>query len=232
MCIFCNPSSGNIIIVNPSEHLPSTESTFEDPPGDIFDRVLPRENFCVINIPHPKPNFWCNGLDLKHKMIPNPKIQVYSEIPSVEKKYTQHLGDCFDTRGNPYYKKLELQDIIYNPFSQVVGEVAKWKSRTRVLIYAKYTTLPLRITPENIEHPEYWNFTDFVIFTKAWRNFNEIYTQVSSFIREFSHPFHLETCITEYQVTQTRDVCSRNMREKHHRGIPSSGSSQQSNSEW
>ena len=62
--------SGNMVLINASEYISSTDSTFEDPPGDMFDWILPRNEFCLVNIPLPKPNFWCNRLDLPYHQIP------------------------------------------------------------------------------------------------------------------------------------------------------------------
>ena len=59
------------------------------------------------------------------------------EVATVQEPPTPHLGNCLDLRGNPYYKKLKIGDIVYNPYQKLVAKVIKWKSRLcEVQVYA------------------------------------------------------------------------------------------------
>jgi hypothetical protein len=101
--------------------------------------LLPREKFIITNIPHPKPLFWCKGLVLPPSEFSEPVLTVCTGVPTVQAPSAPHLGNCLDLRGNPYYKKLEVGDIIYNPYQKLVAKVIKWKSRLcQVKVYASF----------------------------------------------------------------------------------------------
>ena len=39
------------------------------------------------------------------------------------------MGNVLDTKGNPYYKKLEIDDIIYDPYIWDIDIILSWKGK-------------------------------------------------------------------------------------------------------
>ena len=57
--------------------------------------------------------------------MPNPVLEVCVSVPTVQERCNPHIGNCLDLTRNPYYKKLEVGDIVYNPYQKLVGKVVK-----------------------------------------------------------------------------------------------------------
>ena len=99
-------------------------------------RLLPRGHFkswiptdqglFKSKIPHPKPKLWYNTLYLPQEQFSPADELTYKEIPylhlhpPIDPKHPPgvlYLSEVLDTKGNPYYKKLEIGDIVYNPYT-------------------------------------------------------------------------------------------------------------------
>ena len=157
-------------------------------------------------------------------------------VPTVQAPSAPHLGNCLDLKGNLYYKKLEVGDIIYNPYQKLVAKVIKWKTRLcEVKVYASYiqpSDIPaLESDPLSDVHTSEWSFQDFIIHTKATRDSECIYAQVSPFSRELSHPFELNSYITDPDCTSCRKRKAKD-RLTYPRGIPANGGALQSSQAW
>ena len=49
------------------------------------------------------------------------------------------MGETLDAQGNPYYKKLETDNIVYNPYTWGVARALSWNdSVIKVNIYVAY----------------------------------------------------------------------------------------------
>jgi hypothetical protein len=136
-------------IENPSEHLPPTGNVA---PGNFHPYpLLNPEHLTIvtsfkIDIPHPEPRFWCNKLYLPagdnkppsestFRIVPLPHVPAPIELD--RKLGAPHLADVLDSQGNPYYKNLKIDDIVYNPYTLDVGRVLSWNdSVVRVNVYA------------------------------------------------------------------------------------------------
>ena len=52
-------------------------------------------------------------------------IHVYILTPSGQEPYVPHLGNYLDLRGDQYHKKLEVSNIVYNPYQKLFANVIK-----------------------------------------------------------------------------------------------------------
>ena len=52
-------------------------------------------------------------------MVPH----IHSPIDPARLAGAPHLGDVLGTKGNPYYKKLEIDNIVYNPYTWGITRV-------------------------------------------------------------------------------------------------------------
>jgi hypothetical protein len=200
-------------IENPSEHLPPTGNVT---PGNFHPypllnpEHLPIVTSFQVDIPHPEPRFWCNKLDFSVSGLKPPsdstfRIIPYPHIPAPieqdRKLGAPHLADVLDSQGNPYYKKLKVDDIVYNPYTLDVGRVLSWHdSVVKVNVYAAYRF----VTPEENRNPVSateqprlvtWEIQDFIIYSKICRDSRHIFCQVSPLSRKSSHPFELASYI-------------------------------------
>ena len=122
------------------------------------------------------------------------------------------LGDVLDSEVNPYYKKLEIGDIVYNPYTWDVARVLSWKnSKVKVNVYAAYRFIDheRRIHPfsaSNQPRMEEWPIRDFIIYSKIVRYSRHIFLQVSPCTRKYSHPFSLETYIQKKKRLRQGEV--------------------------
>ena len=101
-----------------------------------------------------------------------------------------HLGDVLDSEGNPYYKKLKIDDIVYKPYTWDIARVLFWKnSKVKVNVYAGY----MSVDPERRIHPisaseqprlVEWLIRDFIIYSKITRDSRHIFRQVSPYTRK------------------------------------------------
>ena len=111
------------------------------------------------------------------------------------------MADVLDSQGNPYYKKLEIDDIVYSPHTLTLGRVLSWNdSVVRVNVHAAYRF----VNPENNYNPvstteqprlEIWEIRDFIIYSKVCRNSRLILCQVSPLSHKSSRPFEIESYI-------------------------------------
>ena len=109
------------------------------------------------------------------------------------------MGDVLDSNGNPYYKKLEIDSILYNPYTFDVARVLSWgNSVVKVNIYTafRYVDPELSCNPLSAtEQPrlDIWEIRDFVIYSKVYRDHRVIYCQVSPLACENSYTFQLKS---------------------------------------
>ena len=109
------------------------------------------------------------------------------------------MGDVLDAQGSPYNKKLEIDDIFYNPYTYDVARVLSWNNiMVRVNIYTACSHIGPELNCNLLsatEQPrlDIWEMTDFVIYSKVYRDNQLIYYQVSPFSRKNYHPFQLES---------------------------------------
>ena len=56
------------------------------------------------------------------------------------------MGDVLDARDNPYYKKLEIDNILYKPYTFDVARVLSWgNSVVKVNIYIAFRHVGLEL---------------------------------------------------------------------------------------
>jgi hypothetical protein len=149
-------------IENPSEHLPPTGNIA---PGNVHPypllnpEHLPIVTSFKVDILHSEPKFWCNKLNLPAGPTKPPSESTFRIVPlphvpapiDLDRQLgAPHLADVLDSQGNPYYKKLEIDDIIYNPYTLGLGRILSWKdSRVRVNVHAAYRF----VNPERNSNP-------------------------------------------------------------------------------
>ena len=117
------------MIENSSEYIPPTQDMVRGnftPYPLINPEHLPIDNCFEVQMPHPESRFWCNRLDLPLEKLRSPLKSTYRIVPHPHlpapieqdcKLRTPHLGDVLDAHGNPYCKKLEIDNIVYNPYT-------------------------------------------------------------------------------------------------------------------
>ena len=244
-------------IQNPSEHLPPSGNV---KPGNYHPYpLLNPEHLPIVSrfrviIPHPEPKFWCNKLNFSpvtpnlpskstFEIVPLPHVPAPIELD--RQLGAPHLADVLDSQGNPYYKKLEIDDIIYNPYTLDLGRVLSWKDdKVRVSVHAAYRF----VEPERNRNPlsateqprlDIWEIRDFIIYTKVCRDNRLIFCQVSPLSRKLSHPFEIESYIKKRRpgVEDQRwmDIEARYKREKvleRVRGNPFQSGAQQFWWDW
>ena len=143
------------------------------------------------------------------------------------------MGDVLDSEVSPYYKKLEIGDIFYNPYTWDVARVLSWKnSKIKFNVYAAYRFVnhERRIhhfsTSEQPRLEEY-PIRDFIIYSKIIRDSRHIFLQVSPCTRKYSHPFSLDTyiqkkkpCFDKERWTDKEDMLNREKISKRKKGAP------------
>ena len=107
-------------------------------------------------------------------------VHLPSPIESRRPFGAPHLGDVLDSEVSPYYKKLEIGDIFYNPYTWDVARVLSWKnSKVKVNVYAAYRS----VDHEHYIHPfsaseqprlKEWPIRDFIIYSKIIRDSRHI----------------------------------------------------------
>ena len=139
-----------------------------------------------------------------------------------------------DLCGNLFYKKLEIGDTVYNPFSWDVGNVLSWCGReVKAYIISAFMFLYVlhnRSSDSSSANPiePIWKIRDFIIYSQVTRNNSNIFTQVSPYSRDFSYPFELEL----YTPSKRPESKRGKMKYKKSRGYPSCAGAQQHNSDW
>ena len=134
-----------------------------------------------------------------------------------------YLGDILDAEGNPYCKKLAVDDIVYNPYNLDIGIILSWKDHeVKVNVYAAYRYVNPKQNCNSrsaTEQPrlDVWKIRDFVIYSKVCRDSRHIFCQVSPFSRKYSHPFDLETYIKKHRpvIEEDRWIDKKYRRERN-----------------
>ena len=108
------------------------------------------------------------------------------------------MSGILSLEGNPYYKELDVDSILHNPYTWDVVRFLSWKDNAvKVNIYAAYRFVNPAKNVHYISVSEQlmlaeWRIKDFVIYSKVIRDSRHIFLQVSPYTRKYLYPFGLE----------------------------------------
>ena len=89
--------------------------------------------------------------------------------------------DTHQEDGTPFYKRLQVDDVVYDPVHRTYGKVIRWSGTSTVVLKTDGNLC----TPKE----ELWFFGDFVIQLDEFRGRRRLYAQVSPWTRSEFVPF-------------------------------------------
>ena len=114
--------------------------------------------------------------------------------------------DTHDDNGSVFFKKLQVNDRVYNPYTRTFGRVVAWnRGQAKIRAVNKGTSAT---RPNYVRRIQIWSFGEFVIRLKCSRDNRRLYAQISPYTREDSallkeatrSPAHLRTLSTDPNV--------------------------------
>jgi hypothetical protein len=114
--------------------------------------------------------------------------------------------DSHDDNGSVFFKKLQVNDRVYNPYTRTFCRVVAWnRGQAKIRAVNKDTSA----TYSNyVRRIQIWSFGEFVIRLKCSRDNRRLYAQISPYTKEDSaflredprSPAHLRTLSTDPNV--------------------------------
>ena len=184
-----DPALGDINhIINPSEYTPE----------DADFRYTTNLVDCHF---YGEPTSYIHSCDTEHDDLsprfrlpfkePTDLNKFYCELPSPAETLPQcpDKGNALDKLGNPFFKKLQVNDCVYSPSTRTFAKVQSWNQESAQVVvvsaYRPYTQLFDESTHHCFE--AVWKFGDFCIALNHLDN--KYLAYLSPFTRAESHPF-------------------------------------------
>ena len=173
---------------NPSEYTPwDTDFVARHPPVDCRPNRATtyaikwkgHEDLCAPRFPYKT-----SDEDTKFYCVLPPPFTVAPNLPN--KSLT------VDPDGNPYFKKLQVSDSIYNPKTLQFGRVLDWDKYSCDLEVTSHFQPEEALWKGDIptkRWPITWNWGDFVISLEHFDPSRRVFAYVSPYTREDSQPF-------------------------------------------
>ena len=195
--------------------LPLQTEILEDPNlGDINHIVNPSEytpedadfkystNFADCQF-YTEPTVYIHSSETEHDHL-SPRFKLPFKEPDELNKFYCRLpspseapptcpdkGNALDKLGNPFFKKLQVNDCVYSPTAKAFAKVSSWNPESvQVVVISKYRSYEeLFEDPSSFSSFESdWQFGDFCIALNHLEVQNFL-AYVSPFTRADSHPF-------------------------------------------
>ena len=121
------------------------------------------------------------GYDTEEEI--HPIVGLGFQRPQSRFKYPTR-SDSHDNNGSVFFKKLQVNDRVYNPYTRTFGRVVAWNRGQANIRAVSRGTLATR--PNYVRRIQIWSFGEFVIRLKCSRDNCRLYAPISPYTKEDS----------------------------------------------
>ena len=208
-----DPNLGDINhLLNPSEYIPDDEE---------FQRSVSLVDCCFDH----EPTVYVHSSETEHDLLSTNFCSPFKHPDELNKFYCKlpppsdapvncpDKGNALDKTGNPFLKKLQVNNCLYSPSLQAFARVFRWNQASVqvevISTYRSYTQL-FQDPSSFSRFRSNWKFGDFCIALNHLQE-RKFLAYVSPFSRAESHPFPSDQVTATATLAQEPDSSKRKL---------------------